>query len=156
MVSATGRGPTATAAFDAALAAVDAHDYNLIDLSSVVPPDATIERCETLPDIGPTGGGVPVVRASATVAPVADQPVAAAIGWDRTASGAGVFYEEEGPDPAAVERRVREGIEHARRLRPDREWNRSPTVVTSEVDPADTVRAALVLAAVGHAERLLG
>ncbi|AWB26632.1 pyruvoyl-dependent arginine decarboxylase [Halococcoides cellulosivorans] len=156
VVAATGRGPTHTAAFDDALAAVDAHDYNLIDLSSVVPPDATIERCERLPDLGPIGGGLCVVRASATVAPDADRPVGAAVGWDRTASGAGVFYEEEGPDPAAVERRVREGIAHARAIRPDRDWDGDPTVVTSRADPGSAVGAAVVLAAVGRAHSLLG
>lgn len=156
VVAARGRGPTATAAFDDALAAVDAHDYNLIDLSSVVPREATIERCERLPDLGPIGAGLFVVRASATVAPTDDRPVGAAVGWDRAASGAGVFYEEAGPDPDAVEERVREGIAHARSIRTDRDWNEDPTVVTARAAPGDSFGAAVVLAAVGQAEPLLG
>lgn len=155
VASATGRGPTATAALDSALAAVDAQDYNLIDLSSVVPPEATIERVERLPDLGPIGGGLPVVRATATVRPDDDRPVGAAVGWDRAASGAGVFYEEAGPDPTAVIERVRTGLDHARDLRPDRDWERSPTVVTARADPGDRVGAAVVLAAFGRAESLL-
>jgi arginine decarboxylase len=40
----TGEGPTAVAAFDAALRSAGVENYNLISLSSIIPPGSTIER----------------------------------------------------------------------------------------------------------------
>jgi len=45
MVSrAVGRGPTPLGAFDAALRSAGVENYNLIQLSSVIPPKASVER----------------------------------------------------------------------------------------------------------------
>ena len=40
VVRGTATGPTATASYDAALAAANVHDYNLVSVSSVIPADA--------------------------------------------------------------------------------------------------------------------
>lgn len=116
VVRGTGRAPTALSAYDAALAAANVHDYNLVRLSSVLPPDATVEVVDVAPDVGPVGGRLHVVEAATTVAGTG--PAAAALGWTRDEGGAGVVYEAAdatGPEP--VVERVRAGLEAARDLR---------------------------------------
>lgn len=128
VLAGTGRAPTALSAYDAALAAANVHDYNLVAVSSVLPPDAEVEVVERAPDLGPVGGRLTVVEAAATVAGTG--PVSAALGWTRAesgadtegsaaaADGAGVVYEAAdatGPEP--VEAEVRAGLAAAREIR---------------------------------------
>lgn len=104
----TGSGPTALAAYDAALAEANVHDYNLIDVSSIVPADATVEAVGTAPDLGPAGDRLTVVQAHATAA--GPQTVSAALGW-ATGPGPGLFFEAaDETDASDVETRVREGL----------------------------------------------
>ncbi|PSP40313.1 pyruvoyl-dependent arginine decarboxylase, partial [Halobacteriales archaeon QH_10_70_21] len=65
----TATGPTAMASYDAALAAANVHDYNLVSVSSVIPADATVEVVGEAPDLGPAGERLTVVEGRATVAP---------------------------------------------------------------------------------------
>lgn len=113
-----GRGPTAVASHDAALAAAGVHNYNLVCVSSVLPAGATVEAVGTAPDLGPVGGRLTVVEARATGRGTA----AASLGW-AVADAGGLFYEatetgEAGVDLAdAVADRVREGLAAGRELR---------------------------------------
>lgn len=63
----SGVGPTELTAYDAALAAANVHDYNLLRVSSVLPADATIELAGVAPDLGPVGGKLTVVEARETI-----------------------------------------------------------------------------------------
>lgn len=145
----TGRGPTATAAYDAALAAADVHNYNLITVSSVVPADATVRAVGEAPDLGPAGNRLTVVEAHANAA--GPQTVSAALGW-ATGDGPGLFYEAaEATDEADVETRVREGLAAGADLRDwdlDEETVRSATVTA---DPGEYASAA-VLGIYGESE----
>jgi arginine decarboxylase len=115
VASGVGRGPTETAAYDAALAAAGVHDYNLVVVSSVVPPDSDVVEVDRVPDLGPRGNRLTVVqsRASAT-----DGRVSAGLGWVRaTDGGPGLFYEASGTDADAVASAVRTGLEAGCALR---------------------------------------
>ncbi len=100
VVAGTGRGPTETAAYDAALLDAGVGNYNLVRVSSVLPADASVERRDGPPeadthrgqlDLGRVGDRLTVVEASA-VAP-APASVGAALYWARTDGGEGLFYE---------------------------------------------------------------
>ena len=54
LTTATGRGPTELAAFDAALVAAGVADRNLIYLSSVLPPGSAVDQVDRIAD---TPGG---------------------------------------------------------------------------------------------------
>jgi arginine decarboxylase len=151
----TATGPTATASYDAALADANVHDYNLVTVSSVLPDDAEVEVVGEAPDLGPAGDRLTVVQGRATLAPGADGAAAAALGWSRSAEGPGIFYEAAGTDPDAVERRVRDGLDHGRTLRPDRTWDGEDgfRLVTADPHP-ETHVTALVLAVYGESERI--
>ena len=152
----TATGPTATASYDAALAEANVHDYNLVTVSSVLPGDARLEVVGEAPDLGPAGNGLTVVQGRVTLAPGDDgTAAAAALGWSRSAEGPGIFYEAGGTDPDAVRRRVEDGLEHGRSLRPDRTWDGEDglRLVTAESDPKRYVTA-LVLAVYGESDPL--
>jgi arginine decarboxylase len=169
----TGSGPTETAAYDAALADANLHNYNLVAVSSVIPADATVEAVGTAPDLGPAGKRLTVVEASAT------RPgpgrVSAALGWTtgegerepesegepgreegaETARGPGLFYEAAGEtDTEEVEERVQTGLAAGRELR---EWtfiDEQVRSVSTSAEPG-TYASAVVVAVYGESEPIL-
>ncbi|MFB6308303.1 MAG: pyruvoyl-dependent arginine decarboxylase [Haloarculaceae archaeon] len=147
----TATGPTELAAYDAALAAAGVHNYNLVRLSSVIPAGPAIEVVGSAPDLGPAGQALSVVEASGTAAP--GEEVAAGVGWARSESGRGVFYEVDGTDPDAVRNEIREGLAAGRKLR-DWEFLEEEVVVESAGDPEEHA-AAVVLATFGESRPIL-
>jgi arginine decarboxylase len=148
----TGRGPTETAAYDAALADANVHNYNLVTVSSIVPEAGTVTRTETAPDLGPAGSRLTVVQAESTVA--GPGVTAAALAWTE-GDGPGLFYESAGPsDPDSVETRVREGIEAGQALR---DWpvEGIRTQTASTEAKSGEYASAVVVAVYGEAEPIL-
>jgi len=130
-----GTGPTATSAYDAALADAGIHNYNLVTVSSVIPADPPLKAVGTAPDLGPAGERLAVVQGRGTVSPVTaeaddtetdandvDGPeeAAAALAWARAGDGRGLFYEAGGSDPGRVRETVERGLRRGRELR---EWS---------------------------------
>ena len=147
--------PTALSSFDAALAEANVHNYNLITLSSVIPADPPVERVGTAPDLGPAGQGLTVVQSHETVEPGSENPAVAGLGWLRSESGRGIFYEVSGTDRADVETAIRDGLAAGRELR-DRAFEDEPTVQieTADSEP-DEYATAVVVAAYGESEPLV-
>jgi arginine decarboxylase len=108
-----GSGPTTLAAFDAALNDAGIANYNLLLLSSVIPPETTIVRHgSTIPsEIMPGGWGdrlYVVMAEQRTSTP--NTEAWAGIGWvQEKESGKGLFVEHEG----GSERKVRRDIEQS-------------------------------------------
>lgn len=92
----TGVGPTSLAAFDKALLAAGIENYNLIPLSSVIPPGAEIERAQYVTNPDEYGRRLYVVKAEQR----ATEPgtgAYAGVGWvQEPADGRGLFVECEG------------------------------------------------------------
>ncbi len=149
--SGVGSGPTELAAYDAALAAANVHDYNLVPVSSVIPPSATIRCVDTIPPLGPVGGQLFVVESVAIEA--GETPVAAVLGWtDR--EGQGLFYEAAGSDVSTLRDRVETGLNAGARLRG---WS-PPPVQFEQVTHAPTdsaAHAAVCVATYGTASPML-
>jgi pyruvoyl-dependent arginine decarboxylase len=102
LVWGTGSARTELGAFDAALSGANVHNYNLVELSSIVPEGATIERVGALePGRWTTGDLVAVVLASNTSTTEGER-VAAGLGWELGAEG-GVFMEATAPSREACE-----------------------------------------------------
>ena len=113
--------PTEMAAYDAALAEANVHDYNIVTVSSVIPAAADVEVVGTAPDLGPVGERLTVVEARATAGPDDDTPAIAGLGWSVASEGTGIFYEASGPDRETVERTIDDGLAAGRALR-DWDW----------------------------------
>jgi len=147
----TATGPTALASYDAALAEAGVHNYNLVTLSSVIPAGPDIEVVGTAPNLGPPGEGLTVVQSAATAAP--GERAAAGIGWARSESGPGIFYEVDGSDPDAVRTEIREGLAVGRDLR---EWEFvDQDVYVRSVAPEEEHASAVVLAAYGESKPVM-
>jgi arginine decarboxylase len=147
--------PTALSSFDAALAEANVHNYNLISLSSVIPAEPPVERVGTAPDLGPAGEGLTVVESYETVDPGSDEPAVAGLGWLRSESGCGIFYEVSGTDRTEVETAIRDGLAAGREFR-DWTFEDEPAIQleTAEPDPEEYATA-VVVAAYGQSEPLV-
>ncbi|WP_245650767.1 pyruvoyl-dependent arginine decarboxylase [Nocardia harenae] len=106
--AATGRGPTALAAFDAALRELGVGEANLIRLSSVIPPRARLVRGARVRKPIAWGDRLYCVYAAHTAAPGAR--VAAGVGWVLRADGSGLFVEHEAGSAAEVEALIRASL----------------------------------------------
>jgi arginine decarboxylase len=103
ILKATGTGGTALAAFHNALVGVNLGHYNLIRLSSVIPPDTVIDPTGTAP--APTGDWGDrlycVYAEQRTTTP--GEEAWAGIGWvQRLSGGGGLMVEHEGGSEAFV------------------------------------------------------
>ncbi|WP_280537700.1 pyruvoyl-dependent arginine decarboxylase [Halopenitus sp. POP-27] len=153
-----GVAPTAMAAYDAALADANLHNYNLVTVSSVVPADATVEIVDRAPDLGPAGNRLFVVQAKRLVGPESvtgaaeddTGTIAAGLGW-ATGPGPGLFYEVTGDDPTAVRAGIDDGLDAGAQLR---DWDlRDRTTLVESAEPApDAHTCVVVIAAYGESE----
>lgn len=143
----SGAGRTELGAFDAALSDANVHNYNLVELSSIVPEGATIERVGALePDRWTTGDLLAVVLASKTSSTEGER-IAAGLGWELAEEG-GVFMENHAPTAAACEETLAANLADAKRIR---DWNWTGERGTQVVDGVvEDGAAAVVVAAVFH------
>lgn len=148
----TGHAATEKASFDTALAEAGLHQYNLRELSSVIPAEATLELTDTAPDLGPTGNGLDVVLARKTSP--AGARASAGLAWALSEDGAGIFYEVEDSDPETVRELLRAGIERGCYIR-DIDYSGVETKVVTASSAPDQYTTALVAAAYGESESLL-
>lgn len=104
LASGVGRGPTPLAAFDAALRDAGVANYNLLCLSSVIPPGSTIERGRWQTPEDDWGRRLYCVLSQARE----ERPghaVHAGIGWVQDdAGGQGLFVELHDHDRARLQR----------------------------------------------------
>ena len=171
-----GVADTAMASYDAALAAANLHNYNLVAVSSVVPAEATVNRVEAVPDLGPAGNALTVVEARRTVgpgdevdfreggragaedagdtrAPRRHPDVVAGLGW-ATGPGPGLFYEVTGEGVNEVRDRIHAGLDAGAELR---DWDLPDRNLHIEDAAAEPGRytTAVVIAAYGESEPVL-
>ena len=111
----SGQGRTLLAAFDAALGAAGVANFNLIRLSSVIPPTAQVVRTAE-PLVGGHGDRLFCVYAAG----YADHPgehVWAGLGWVSDPSRNGLFAEHTGGSRESVDEQVRLSLEDMSRNR---------------------------------------
>ncbi len=103
VLSSVGSGGTALAAFHNALVAVDLAQYNLIRLSSVIPPGIAVDATGAAPrPNGLWGDRLYCVYAHRS-ATTPGERAWAGIGWvQRLDGGGGLFVEHDGPTEEAV------------------------------------------------------
>lgn len=98
-----GRAPTPLAAFDAALQAAGVADFNLVRLSSLIPPGSRVHDEHEPPEIdGRWGDRLYVVYAEDRVR-IPGERACAGVGWVQDDTGAGLLVEHHGHDETEVE-----------------------------------------------------
>jgi arginine decarboxylase len=116
----TGTGPNTLAAFDGALRATGIANFNLLRLSSVIPPgtDVLPVSDRVSPITGEWGDRLYVVMAESRVTEPG-QEAWAGIGWVQDeASGKGLFVEHEGYEEDAVRTDILDSLDSLVRGRP--------------------------------------
>jgi arginine decarboxylase len=115
VTSGLGTGPTKLSAFDSALNHAGVANYNLLRLSSVIPPKTKIivhdddDPVKNLP--GEWGDKLYVVTAEQR-ADTPNQEAWAGVGWvQEKKSGKGLFVEHEGNSEEAVRRDITQSLE---------------------------------------------
>jgi arginine decarboxylase len=102
----TGEGPTAVAAFDAALRSAGVENYNLIPLSSIIPPGSTIERTTFVTPSDEYGHRLYVVMARCDEQ-TRGSTAWAGVGWTQEPeSGRGLFVELHGGSKIGVQEAI--------------------------------------------------
>lgn len=95
IVSGVGYGTTTLSAFDAALQDCGVSNYNLIPLSSIIPPGSTIStKGDYKTDPSHFGDRLYVVKAEKRSSKIG-KFIAAGIGWYQLEDGRGLFVEHE-------------------------------------------------------------
>lgn len=115
VVCGVGSGKTTLSAFDSALKDAGVYNYNLIALSSIIPPNCTIskvKRYETPPE--EYGYKLYVIKAEIR-SEEAGKYIAAGLGWYQLEDGRGIFVEHEikGETRVAVESEIKSRIENS-------------------------------------------
>jgi arginine decarboxylase len=102
-----GQGRTTLSAFDAALRAAGVGDFNLVRLSSVIPPGSTVVRSPGLERLDGGFGDVLFCVYAESYATTPGTQACAGIGWaQRDGSGEGVFVEHAGTSREEIERDI--------------------------------------------------
>lgn len=116
----TGTGDTKIAAFDAALFEAGIANYNLIRLSSIIPPGSTIERGKYVTPPDEFGHRLYIVYAS-EIQVEAGKEAWAGVGWTlaKDGSGKGLFTEHEGHSEQEVMNLINETLANMVAYRPE-------------------------------------
>lgn len=136
VVSGTGTGLTELAAFDTALTNAGIQNYNLVELSSMLPPDTTVYDVERAPHTHDPGTVIPTVIADARTATT--EQITAGIGWQQADEG-GILVEHSGrgsESESECKSKITASLQTLRDNRPTwTNWGEpSHTVVTVDVD----------------------
>lgn len=111
VISGEGHGSTLLSAFDAALKDAGVYNYNLLQLSSIIPPNSKIKIKKLKENIDEYGHKLYVVKAEKRSRETGKY-VGAAIGWYQYDDGRGVFVEHEeiGQTKEAVESSLMDSV----------------------------------------------
>jgi arginine decarboxylase len=111
VVCATGTGNTTLSAFHNALVAMDLGHYNLVRLSSVLPPNTSVDATGKAPvPVGQWGDKLYCVYAEQSATEVGEQAWAG-VGWvERLDGGGGLFVEHEGTSEQFVVNAIRTSL----------------------------------------------
>jgi arginine decarboxylase len=132
VASGVGFGPTKLAAFDAALREAGIADFNLIFMSSVIPPGSTVAASDgSAGASGNWGDRLSVVMAELRVDTRYEEAVAG-LGWiQEQATGRGLFVEHVGHTEREVRRDILATLSSMAAGRPDVEFGPAELTIRS-------------------------
>jgi arginine decarboxylase len=148
----SGTGPTRLAAFDAALFAAGVSGYNLVRLSSVIPPHAVVREVAGPDQVHGGVGDVAYCVYAAAYASTPGEQAWAGLGWviDSGPTSAGVLVEHSACSESVVRRDLQATIDAMSRMRGYQDRTAGQTV--SSAVCVDHPVCAIVVATYGTAE----
>ena len=152
ITSAAASGPTPLAAFDAALQKAGIENYNLIPLSSVIPPNAELERVRVSTPPSEYGHRLYVVMARHE-ANVVGEEAWAGLGWTQEPeTGRGLFVELHGSSRRSVETAIESTLDSMKQSR-HYEYGKNESEITGIVCEGDPVCALVIAVYAGEGWR---
>jgi arginine decarboxylase len=143
ITSAVAAGPTPIGAFDAALQKAGIENYNLIPLSSVIPPGASLERGRFVSRSSEYGHRLYVVIARHETTQIGEEAWAG-LGWTQEPeTGRGLFVELHGTSRRSVELAIESTLDAMKRARPY-EYGKNERELAGIVCERDPVCAVVV------------
>ena len=141
----TGEGSTVKSAFDRALADAGIANYNIIRLSSVIPPGTEVILEKNKMNEAEHGHRLYAV-VSESYQSIPGGKAVAGLGWvtSNNDRGMGIFVEQSGTDQNEVEDIIRKSIENMRSYRPEEHGDIKAK--TAEAVCKDKIACALVVA----------
>ena len=144
IASATASGPTPLGAFDAALQKAGVENYNLIPLSSVIPPGSELERVRISSPPSEYGHRLYVVLANQEACLVGEEAWAG-LGWTQEPeSGRGLFVEIHASSRGTVETEINATLDAMKACR-DYDYGKNESEIIGVSCEGDPV-CALVIA----------
>ena len=107
-----GTGKTELSAFDSALWDAGIGDYNLITLSSIIPPNSKLEVRKLDRNNQDIGNKLYVVLSKCFARNIEEEAYAG-LGWVTKEDGSGVFMEECGKSEEEVKQRIKDSLKSA-------------------------------------------
>jgi len=148
ILSAAGSGKTEISAFDQALYNSGVHNFNLIPLSSVIPPGAEIVENINLHVSDDFWGDKLYCVISRHLTSVFGEQAWAGIGWIQTPDGRGLFVEHHGESESTVRKLIDNSLSDMVKYR---DWEFGPIhYAVSGIECIDKPVCALVIAAYQH------
>lgn len=150
IASSTAIAPTSISAFDKALTNAGIANYNLIYLSSIIPPGATVKQCDKKVPSGELQGGwgdklYVVIAESRVLTPNVE--AWAGIGWVQDEStGEGLFVEHEGFSEQTIRCGIKDSLESMTSYRKHHKFgpiNMEVCGITCERDPVTALVVAV-------------
>lgn len=126
-----GSGPTKLAAFDDALVKAGIANFNLVKLSSIIPPESAIwvKKGKIRNKLGNWGDRLYVVMAEMRV-DTPNKEAWAGIGWVRDKkTGKGIFVEHEGSSEESVRKDIKDSLQAMLAKRPGIKGNMTMMVI---------------------------
>lgn len=118
VTSGTGKGLTPLAAFDAALFDAGISEYNLIKLSSIIPPRSSVEHSKFYHPENFAGGERLYVVIAHQIAQISGTEAWAGLGWvQEKHNGRGLFVEQSGSNKAVVEEEIAQTLTSMMKIR---------------------------------------
>jgi len=144
VTSGVGSGPTPLAAFDAALRSAGVENYNLIPLSSVIPPGAVLEQARPEQRPSEYGQRLYVVLSREEASDVGEEAWAG-LGWTQEPeSGRGLFVELHGSSRRSVSAAIESTLDAMKAGR-DYDYGKNESVIVGGVCEGEPL-CALVIA----------
>ena len=113
----TGKGSTSISAFDAALEEAGIADYNLIYLSSIVPPGSDIEIQQFVAPEDEYGHRLYIVMARRDAKNIGEEAWAG-VGWSQSEDNRGLFVEHHGRSEKEVNDLIQNSLKDMFKYRP--------------------------------------
>lgn len=147
VIGSTGSGPSRMTALDTTLEKINMHQYNLVEYSSVIPPNGSVEVKEEISNSYSNGSAIGVVLAVDYVEPYSNEHSCAELVWNKPINESGYFLESEG---RPIKQKEIEVMENNRNSEFKEDYKNRVEMISANDTNEDSFDCSLVMAVFGR------